>query len=45
MSVGDTPWDAETYDVTALMRQGSFEFRGSRNDLGGHERALIFTLA
>lgn len=32
-------------DVVALMRQGSFEFRGSRNDLGGHERALIFTLA
>ena len=23
VSVGDTPWDAETYDVTALMRQGS----------------------
>lgn len=32
-------------DVVALMRQGGFEFRGSRNDLGGHERALIFTLA
>jgi hypothetical protein len=23
VSVGDTPWDAETYDVTALLRQGS----------------------
>ena len=23
VSVGDTPWDAETYDVTALVRQGS----------------------
>jgi len=22
VSVGDTPWDAETYDVTALLRQG-----------------------
>lgn len=32
-------------DVVALMRAGGFEFRGSRNDLGGHERALIFTLA
>lgn len=31
--------------VVALMRQGGFEFCGSRNDLGGHERALIFTLA
>jgi len=27
------------------MRGGGLEFRGSRNDLGGHERALIFTLA
>lgn len=32
-------------DVVALMRQGGFAFRGSRNDLGGHERALLFTLA
>ncbi|RYE33378.1 MAG: peptide chain release factor N(5)-glutamine methyltransferase [Hyphomicrobiales bacterium] len=32
-------------DVVALMRSGGFEFRGSRNDLGGHERALVFTLA
>lgn len=32
-------------DVVALMREGGFGFRGSRNDLGGHERALIFTLA
>lgn len=32
-------------DVVALMRAGGLEFRGSRNDLGGHERALIFTLA
>lgn len=32
-------------DVVALMRVGGFECRGSRNDLGGHERALIFTLA
>lgn len=32
-------------DVIALMRAGGLEFRGSRNDLGGHERALIFTLA
>lgn len=32
-------------DVVALMRGGGLEFRGSRNDLGGHERALIFTLA
>jgi len=23
VSVGDTPWDAETYDVTALLRPGS----------------------
>lgn len=32
-------------DVIALMRAGGLEFRGSRNDLGGHERALIFALA
>lgn len=32
-------------DVVALMQAGGFEFRGSRKDLGGHERALIFTLA
>ncbi|MGX1740684.1 peptide chain release factor N(5)-glutamine methyltransferase [Bosea sp. NPDC055353] len=32
-------------DVVALMRAGGLEFSGSRNDLGGHERALIFTLA
>ncbi|WP_336809893.1 peptide chain release factor N(5)-glutamine methyltransferase [Bosea sp. MMO-172] len=32
-------------DVVALMRAGGLEFRGSRNDLGGHERALIFMLA
>lgn len=32
-------------DVVALMRAGGLELRGSRNDLGGHERALIFTLA
>jgi release factor glutamine methyltransferase len=32
-------------DVVALMQAGGLEFRGSRNDLGGHERALIFTLA
>jgi len=32
-------------DVVALMRAGGLEFLGSRNDLGGHERALIFTLA
>ncbi len=32
-------------DVVALMRGGGLEFRGSRHDLGGHERALIFTLA
>jgi hypothetical protein len=23
VSVGDTPWDAETYDVTELLRAGS----------------------
>lgn len=32
-------------DVVALMQAGGLEFRGSRYDLGGHERALIFTLA
>lgn len=32
-------------DVVALMQAGGLEFRGSRNDLGGHERALIFALA
>ena len=32
-------------DVVALMRAGGLEFRGSRHDLGGHERALIFALA
>lgn len=32
-------------DVVALMRHGGFAFLGSRNDLGGHERALLFTLA
>ena len=32
-------------DVVALMRAGGLELRGSRNDLGGHERALIFSLA
>ncbi len=32
-------------DIVALMRAGGLEFRGSRHDLGGHERALIFTLA
>lgn len=32
-------------DVVALMRAGGLEFRGSRNDLGGHERALIFAPA
>ena len=31
-------------DVVALMRAGGLVFRGSRNDLGGHERALIFAL-
>ena len=29
-------------DVVALMQAGGLEFRGSRHDLGGHERALIF---
>jgi release factor glutamine methyltransferase len=32
-------------DVVALMRAGGLEFRMSRNDLGGHERALIFAPA
>ncbi|CAH1655691.1 Release factor glutamine methyltransferase [Hyphomicrobiales bacterium] len=32
-------------DVVALMQAGGFQFQGSRKDLGGHERALIFTLA
>lgn len=32
-------------DVVALMREGGLEFLGSRSDLGGHERALIFTVA
>jgi len=32
-------------DVVALMRAGGLESRGSRHDLGGHERALIFGLA
>lgn len=32
-------------DVVALMRAGGLEFLGGRNDLGGHERALIFALA
>jgi release factor glutamine methyltransferase len=31
--------------VVALMRAGGLEFRGGRNDLGGHERALIFAPA
>lgn len=31
-------------DVVALMQAGGLEFRGSRHDLGGHERALIFAL-
>ncbi len=31
-------------DVTALMRDGGFVWRGSRRDLGGHPRALIFAL-
>lgn len=31
-------------DVTALMRDGGFVWRGSRRDLGGHPRALIFTI-
>ncbi|SIQ10181.1 peptide chain release factor N(5)-glutamine methyltransferase [Bosea sp. TND4EK4] len=32
-------------DVVALMCAGGLEFKGSRNDLGGHERALIFAPA
>lgn len=32
-------------DVVALMRAGGLEFRGSRSDLGGHERALTFAPA
>lgn len=32
-------------DVVRLMRQGGLEFAGSRHDLGGHERALIFAAA
>ncbi len=31
-------------DVAALMRDGGFVWCGSRCDLGGHPRALIFTL-
>ncbi len=31
-------------DVIALMRAGGFDWRGSRRDLGGHPRALIFTM-
>lgn len=31
-------------DVIALMRAGGFVWRGSRRDLGGHPRALIFTM-
>uniref|UniRef100_A0A9E7ZZ06 Release factor glutamine methyltransferase n=1 Tax=Bosea sp. NBC_00436 TaxID=2969620 RepID=A0A9E7ZZ06_9HYPH len=31
-------------DVVALMQAGGLEFRGSRHDLGRHERTLIFTL-
>jgi release factor glutamine methyltransferase len=29
-------------DVVSLMQGGGFTFRGSRRDLGGHPRALIF---
>ncbi|KPH82021.1 hypothetical protein AE618_05890 [Bosea vaviloviae] len=32
-------------DVIALMTQGGFAWRGSRRDLGGHPRALIFGYA
>ena len=32
-------------DVVRLMRGGGLEFAGSRHDLGGHERALIFAAA
>lgn len=31
-------------EVIALMRDGGFVWRGSRRDLGGHPRALIFTI-
>lgn len=31
-------------DVKAIMRDGGFVWRGSRRDLGGHPRALIFVL-
>lgn len=31
-------------DVIAIMRAGGFVWRGSRRDLGGHPRALIFTM-
>lgn len=31
-------------DVKTLMSDGGFVWRGSRRDLGGHPRALIFTL-
>lgn len=31
-------------DVIALMRAGGLAWRGSRRDLGGHPRALIFTM-
>ncbi len=31
-------------DVTALMRAAGLRFVGSRRDLGGHERALLFTV-
>ena len=32
-------------DVVAIMAAGGLELRGSRHDLGGHERALIFAPA
>lgn len=35
----------QTDDVVRLMRGGGLEFAGSRHDLGGHERALIFAPA
>lgn len=31
-------------DVKAIMQQGGFVWQGSRRDLGGHPRALIFAL-
>lgn len=31
-------------DVVAIMREGGFVWHGSRRDLGGHPRALIFAL-